>query len=145
MTASIKIPLIDQTHYSKLRKKVFLIAWGIITLLVCVYFLYQSFVIGEHFSGSYIFNFITVPGLLVVISLSVKSSFLKIDSNTVQYKLNYFKPTKSIPINEILNIKIDYSDVKITTKSGVQHIIDLGDAKHSDIGKIKSILNEIQL
>lgn len=145
MTTSIKIPLVDQTNYSTSLRKWFFITWGVITLAGAAYFLYQTITLDENFDGSYIFNFIAIPGLLFLISKSVKSSFIKIESNTIQYKLNYFKPTKSIPINEISNIEIDFTDVKITLKSGEQHTIDFSAAKHSDIGQIKFKLNEIQL
>lgn len=145
MTTSFKIPLVDQPeNYSKSVKKWFYIAFGIMAIMGSIFYLYQTIYLGEPVDGSTIFNFVILPTSLFIMSLSVKSSYIQIDSNSIQYKTNYFNAKKSIPINKISKIKIDFTDVKIALKSGETHTIDFSAAKHSDISIIKSKLNEIK-
>ena len=145
MTNYLKIPLIDQTNsFSETTKKWLLITWGIIALSASVYFLYQTMVLGTQFNGGAVFNLVILPMALFVIGASLKSSFIQIDNQKIQYKLNYFKPTKTIQVNQISEIKIDFTDVKIILENGETHTIDFGAAKHSNIGKIKSKLKDIQ-
>ena len=143
---SVKFPLVDQPeNYSKSVKKWFYIGFGIIALTGSIYFLFQTIYLDQELDGSAIFNLVILPTTLFLLSLSVKSSYLKIDPTKIEYKTNYFKAKNSIPVNQISSMKIDFTEVKITLKSGEEHTIDFGAAKHANIGLIKSKLNEIQL
>lgn len=139
------IPLYEspQTGLAKYKKH-YLIFLSVVGLIWLSDFLYNSFILKSNPDASLLYVFVIMPLLLFLDSYLREQLFISFDNNKITFRSGYIKRTKTISDSEMKRIKVKITDIIIYTKGGKEYSIDIGNAKFSDIEKIKHHILKFQ-